>query len=152
MDVKCATSARNPDWLGAKKRARAPRCPLSGSCPRWSEGPPGGTLLHCRIPLIFPSAKTQFAHQAPFLTDNFKHQSIIMAFSILSVRSPFVAGTRALAPRRISAVRAPVVQRRSFVVRAVSIPHRFKFSLWHHLALTAGTGRCIGRRPQHPLP
>lgn len=81
-----------------------------------------------------------------------KHQSIIMAFSTLSVRSPFVAGTRALATRRISAVRAPVVQRRSFVVRAVSIPHRFKFSLWHHLALTAGTGRCIGRRPQHPLP
>ncbi len=43
-----------------------------------------------------------------------------MASAMLSVRSPFVSSTRALAPRpRISAARAPVVQRRSFVVRAV---------------------------------
>ena len=44
-----------------------------------------------------------------------------MASTMLSVRSPFVSSTRALVPRpRISAARAPVVQRRSFVVRAVS--------------------------------
>lgn len=40
----------------------------------------------------------------------------------MSIRSPFVSSTRALAPRpRISAARAPVVTRRSFVVRAVSL-------------------------------
>ena len=52
---------------------------------------------------------------------------------MLSVRAPFVSSTRALAPRpRISAARAPVVQRRSFVVRAVS---RTSLQVWLNVHL-----------------
>ena len=75
-----------------------------------------------------------------------------MTSTMLSVRAPFVSSTRALAPRpRISAARAPVVQRRSFVVRAVS---RTSSQVWlnvdlvqqHYLpTVRCGTGSELSR-------